>query len=142
MNRYIVYLSSHDKCLASVPVKDFNSLSLLCSMYKSCNIEVVDLQECKWLDKEAIKSSLITSRTTMRTLLEKNKEDEEYVPQPRIKKCWSRRMICVETGKQFATLKECATFLQIPYMTLMNKINRGDNVIGGLHFQYLNNNTE
>lgn len=139
MNRYIVYLSSQDKCLASVPVKDFSSLSLLCSMYKSCDIEVVDLQECKWLDKEFIKSSLITSRTT---LLEKNKENEEYVPRPRQKKCWSRMIICAETGKQFATLKECAAFLQIPYMTLMNKMNRGDNVIGGLHFQYLNNNTE
>lgn len=80
---------------------------------KGCKVEVfgIEIQE----------KELSNNTITVKNITETKKKD------------WSKTIRCVETGKIYATIRECSNQTGIPYMTIYNCINN-KNATRGLHF--------
>lgn len=72
----------------------------------------------------------------MEELVEQIERLEQREQKPTtIRQQWACPVLCVETGKAYASIRECSDDMGIPYMTILNCARRG-NANRGYHFKF------
>lgn len=128
--------------------ENLDDLATIKAMHNDCEISIFDLTNYTTMPKNQVESEIRKSGERWKKSLEVAKErsvQPAKKPVVRIvrkkkKKFWERRVVCVETGQIFPTIRYCSEKTGIPYMTIVNCIRRG-NATRGVHFtNYIDKN--
>lgn len=145
--RFLVSVVVAGKCVHSYFTDNFEDLVTIKAMYRGCLIEIFDMKHLTILTRnevagEIMRSGLRWKKSLESTPVEPKPVIEEVKTKMRKKlKYWKRRVLCVETGQIFDSVKECSTCVGLPYTTIVNCI-KNKNATRGLHFIALANDEE
>lgn len=122
--------------------ENLDALVTIKALYKDCEICIFDMCNYVRFTNEQVASAIQESGIRWNKYF-KRREDgnlgevifSSKKPQKRekTKKHWERRVLCIETGEVFNSIRECCECLGISHKSLWNAINSG-NARNGLHF--------
>lgn len=140
-HNYFVSVFVNGKHAESFFSEHLDELRNIRTFYPDCEICVFDMKTFEVMQKAQVEQEIKAARMRWKKSLEKSLRKEPVkkkvvVKKPKKvkpKKYWSRRVLCVETGEVFETIRECSEKMGIPYMTITNCLKNG-NATRGLHF--------
>ena len=141
-HRFLVSVFDGGKNVNSFYSKCLDDLATIRAIHKGCEITIFDLVHFAFLTDEQVESEIKRSGLRWKQSLDRRLRKVEEKPKPVItakdkrkkqKKYWERRVMCVETGQIFPSIRDCSEKTGIPYMTINNCIRRG-NATRGVHF--------
>lgn len=140
-NKYLVSVFVDGKHVNSYYSENLDDLVTIKAIHRDCEISIFDTYACERFSEEQVMRELNHSRLRWKKSLEMSEECEiaepetieEEVIDVKPKEPWMRRVMCMETGQFYASIKECAEHTGIPYMTIINSTKHG-NATRGLHF--------
>ncbi len=140
-HNYFISVFVCNKHAESFFSEDLDELRNIRTFFPDCEICVFDMKSFEVMPKAQVEKEIKAARLRWKKSLEKSlrKEPERkkvVVKKPKKvkpKKYWSRRVLCVETGEVFNTIRECSEKMGIPYMTITNCL-KNKNATRGLHF--------
>lgn len=144
--RFLVSVFIKGKCVHSYFSPNLDDLVTIKALYKGCELGIYDFEIPAPLSNEAVAAEVIKSRKRWKESLQRKRQ----VPAPKIEKpvkpkihkkrikYWKRRVICVETGQIFGSVRECSNRIGLPYTTIVNCI-KNKNATRGLHFSLVEN---
>ena len=127
--KYLISVFIQDKCVHLFFADDLDDLVTIVAVYKHCDLSVFDLPAVRALTYEEVCDAVVEARERwgmQRTVAVVQKAVVQ-------KGQWRRRIMCVETGQVFSSLRECADHTGIPYTTIAGSIRRGKST-RGVHF--------
>lgn len=145
IKKYFVAVYVGGKNSHSFYADDLDMLVTINTLLRGCEIDVLEMQDCRLLSREEVSAEIRRSGAKVRDQLEGRKEAEvtpppvvTIVPSPvkqpyRPKKYWERKVRCVETGQVFRSIRECCEQLGISHKSLWNALN-SKRPRNGLHF--------
>ena len=138
--KFFISVSVAEKVVDSFFSENLDNLVTLKAIYGDCEIMVFDLCRFERYTPSQVAHEIQRSGHRWKKSLEKKEEcvDVEEVAKPTIKKKktrkrWNRKVLCIETGEVFSSIRECSERLGLSHKEVWNAINSG-NDRNGLHF--------
>ena len=142
MHNYLVSVFENGKNVNSYFSDNLNDLITIKALHKNCEISIFDLQDYSTMPLSQVEVEIQKSGERWKKSLCKSEsepppaEKSLYAKKPEPQKNgknWERRVMCVETGQVFSSIRDCCEKTGIPYMTIVNCI-KNKNATRGVHF--------
>lgn len=139
---FLVSVFANDRLANSYYSEDLDDLVTIKALHRGCRIEIYDLCNFVQLTQRDVAHEVGKSGVRWQQSLGRESREESgqkevletALPVKRNKnKSWERRVMCVETGKVYGSIRKCSADVGIPYMTVVNCIKNG-NATRGYHF--------
>lgn len=143
-NNYLVNVFVDGKCVDSYFAETLDGLMSTKAIYGKCELSIFDAVNYLRYTPEQVKAEVTHSYMRWKRSTEdkeKKTEDPKVERRKRHVNTWERKVICVETGEIFKSVRACSDETGIPYMTITNCVRRG-NATRGLHFVHVKKELE
>lgn len=122
------------KCVESYFSDSLDALMTAKAVHKGCAIDVFDMRTLQRLSEAQVKAETHRSYKRWHETKDRKEEDEPVaVKRNRKVNNWSRRVRCVETGREYRSISACSRDVGIPNHTIVDNINTG-RAVRGFHF--------
>lgn len=138
-HNYLVSVFVYGKNINSYFSENLDDLVTIKAIHKNCEIHIFDYEKFAHLTPEQVEREIVKSGKRWKSSLKKTRTVAPAPPRPekpkkeKRGKNWERRVLCVETGQVFSSIRECSDKTGIPYMTISNCI-KNKNATRGVHF--------
>lgn len=145
MTDYFISIFVNGKCKSLYFAPDLDDLVTIKAIYGECEVEILDVTNFERFTEAQVEQETLKSGKRWKKERERARLREEQAPPPpkpkkeKPKKFWDRPIRCVETGRVFYNIRECCDVMNLPYKSVWNAINSGNERCG---FHFVNSSSE